>query len=741
MLRDTFVFPEIALKLCPAPCADVCERNGCDQPVNLHGLESAAVALTKKKEPLRLNVPPKAEKIAVVGGGLSGLACAMRLSSRGYRVIVYEKADRLGGSLWEHFPDGSFLEEIQMQFTNTNCEFKLSSEVKDLESLGAEAVYVATGRDGEDFGGGSHGALLGGALLGKEGIFALSQGIEASNRIEHFLKTGVMPEPEGPPSRPANKPDPSLLIYLPQIIPADNEYTAEEAAQEAARCVKCDCDACARRCHLIMHYKKFPDRIASETEATVRPTDLVVNRFATRMVASCDQCGSCAEICPRGVDLRGILADAKREMKSKGDMPEAFSVFWLEDMAHAEENAFYLLPPGAKEIGQPDVEKLVRPDVEKLVRPGAGKPGYMFFPGCRLGASDPRYVTGAYTRLLEKYPDTALLTDCCGAPAIWAGDTQHYVEKSARLREKWEAAGSPVPICACPTCANMLRNILPGCEPVSLYALDIGNVLHRYVTDKPEDADAARREKDKSVFDPCAARHDPQAQDGVRKLLEDAGYHLSPLAYERENALCCGWGGQSMIANPRMFREATKRCAALSETDYVTYCVNCRDALAETGKRIWHILDIILGIEPADEPLTHSKRRANREMLRWEMTGARQCGGIRADNADDADEAHGTHGADDADEAGDIGDLPPLYLADDLRKKLSEEWILERDVLATILHCERQNRKIINGKMGSFAGYLRQGFMTHWVEYKPEGEGYRLLNAYAHRVVIEESRT
>ncbi|MCL2166667.1 MAG: heterodisulfide reductase-related iron-sulfur binding cluster, partial [Clostridiales bacterium] len=217
-----------------------------------------------------------------------------------------------------------------------------------------------------------------------------------------------------------------------------------------------------------------------------------------------------------------------------------------------------------------------------------------------------------------------------------------------------------------------------------------------------------------AVFDPCAARFDRQAQDGVRALLEKAGFSLQPLAYEREDSLCCGWGGQYMITNPRMSRDAAARCAALSEAPYVTYCVNCRDTLRDAGKPTLHVLDILLGLKNKDnEQLTHSRQRENRELLRRLMTGVT------------------TRPTEE--------EQPAVFLDDALREKISRDWLLEKDVFAAVLYCEKMNRKVYNETTGTFAGHFQQGNKTYWVAYKPEGAGYRLLNAYAHRLKIDES--
>jgi NADPH-dependent glutamate synthase beta subunit-like oxidoreductase len=680
LLRDEMVFPETAVRLCDAPCQRVCHRTAVDEAVGLRNLELAVIAHAKKKEPLRLNVPPKAQTIAVIGAGISGLACAQRLASRRYAVTVYEKDDKLGGSLWERFPDGSFSEEINLQFRHTDCRFIFSKRIESLHELGADAVYAATGFVGNHFGKPGNGVLIGGGVVGAELLQALCQGIKAADDIEAYLKTGRMPDLKQVSIRPENKPDPALLTFMPAVKPSAGVYTPEEAAAEAERCIKCDCDICLRRCPLINYFRRFPKQIAEEVEGTVHPLDVFKNRLATRLVASCDQCGICKEVCPQGVDVSYILTHAKIEMVSKKDMPKAFSDFWLRDMEHAEVYSVQRIP--------------------------AGKDGcrYLFFPGCQLGANDPSYVTETYERLCKICPETALLTDCCGAPAFWAGFEELHSRKTEKLKAFWVSLGRPVPITACPTCAEMLRRILPGCRPKSLYTFKLGDSGRNGTEDEPV-----------SVFDPCAARYDRDAQESVRQILTDAGYRLEPLKYEKENTGCCGWGGQYRIANPQMSKETAYKAVSQSPRTFVTYCTNCRDTFAGEGKQVFHILDILLGINDAGRrPPTYTQRRENREKLQGML-------------------AEGTNAAMKTEER----DMT-VFIDEELSEKLSRDWILEEDIRKVLNACEETGQKVLDREKNCFIGHLKLGHLTYWAVYRPENNGFRLLNAYAHRMDILE---
>ena len=78
-----------------------------------------------------------------------------------------------------------------------------------------------------------------------------------------------------------------------------------------------------------------------------------------------------------------------------------------------------------------------------------------------------------------------------------------------------------------------------------------------------------------------------------------------------------------------------------------------------------------------------------------------------------------------------------LYMEEELRRQLSREMILESDMAETIAWCEESGRKLKNAA-GHFAGHKKIQNMTYWVEYLPEGEGYRLFAGYAHRMCLED---
>jgi hypothetical protein len=78
-----------------------------------------------------------------------------------------------------------------------------------------------------------------------------------------------------------------------------------------------------------------------------------------------------------------------------------------------------------------------------------------------------------------------------------------------------------------------------------------------------------------------------------------------------------------------------------------------------------------------------------------------------------------------------------LKIAPELKRKLSDEYLLEADLAAVVEHCERTGRKILDPATGCFSGHLLIGRLTCWAVYRPVAGGFELVNAYAHRMSIE----
>ena len=106
-LHSTNNFPEFTGRVCPAPCEEACTLNINNDPVGIKSIEHAIVD-KGFEEGWIVPQPPKTKtgkRVAVVGSGPAGLACAQQLARSGHDVVVFEKNDRIGGLLRYGIPD------------------------------------------------------------------------------------------------------------------------------------------------------------------------------------------------------------------------------------------------------------------------------------------------------------------------------------------------------------------------------------------------------------------------------------------------------------------------------------------------------------------------------------------------------------------------------------------------------------------------------------------------------------
>ncbi|MEI7731614.1 MAG: glutamate synthase subunit beta [Verrucomicrobiota bacterium] len=106
-LHKTNNFPEFTGRVCPAPCEGACVLGIIQPPVTIKSIECAIIDKGFDEQWVVAEPPKKrtGKKVAVVGSGPAGLACAAQLNKVGHLVTVFERADRVGGLLMYGIPN------------------------------------------------------------------------------------------------------------------------------------------------------------------------------------------------------------------------------------------------------------------------------------------------------------------------------------------------------------------------------------------------------------------------------------------------------------------------------------------------------------------------------------------------------------------------------------------------------------------------------------------------------------
>ena len=204
-LHSTNNFPEFTGRICPAPCEEACTLRINEDPVGIKSIEHAIIDKAWEEGWVVPHPPARTtgRKVAVVGSGPAGLACAQQLARAGHTVVVFEKADRIGGLLRYGIPD-----------------FKLEKWVIDrrLDQMRAEGVEFRAG------------VLVGGQAPGPGIVNDAQHSIGAGELLAEFDAVVLAGGAEHPRELPIPGRQLDGIHFAMEFLPLQNRRVAGDKA-------------------------------------------------------------------------------------------------------------------------------------------------------------------------------------------------------------------------------------------------------------------------------------------------------------------------------------------------------------------------------------------------------------------------------------------------------------------------------------------------------------------------------
>jgi Fe-S oxidoreductase len=336
-----------------------------------------------------------------------------------------------------------------------------------------------------------------------------------------------------------------------------SDKTMKLIIKEEEKCI--GCKQCMKGCPMLDKFCDSPKELLGELNSTMD--------FEYSLPYSCMLCGYCTKVCPKEVDLKNLFLELRRDVVNQGNgkLPKELNI-------------------GGVEFHQKlSFSNLFTSDIQNL------QSDTIFFPGCGLLSYSPKIVENAYNYLRTKIDGIGIYTKCCGKPTAFMGKDNKFKEYYSILEKEFKDKNIKRIVTGCQNCFMTIGNNSKDIEVVSLWEVlaDIGIPNSRKGIGKTVTEEF-------TIHDPCPTRDIDIIHGSIRKIIDDLGFKVEEMKYNKGKTLCCGSGGMVSVTQNEIASAHTRRRAEEAKTEYIiTYCQECVESMRRGGKKSYHILDLL----------------------------------------------------------------------------------------------------------------------------------------------------
>ncbi len=225
----------------------------------------------------------------------------------------------------------------------------------------------------------------------------------------------------------------------------------------------------------------------------------------------------------------------------------------------------------------------------------------VFWPGCGLAGTTPEVVKKT-VRVLNKHLNkkVGLVLDCCFDPLYQLGDVDSVKDAAERIQSRLEKHRVNHVITGCTNCRKTLLMYLKNIKVEHIF-----EVLNKNFELQTLNAE----HRTFFIHHPCPSFRTEQIRQNAKKILQSNNG-------ENSRPACCGHGGVISSISPELSKKFTDKVInAAKDNPVITYCMGCKGKLLEYGKKAYHLLELMTGVNPIEKPVPSNKKWVNRFIL------------------------------------------------------------------------------------------------------------------------------